>query len=52
MPEVTVTSADKGKSKVLVNGVQQGVAYSSEKHAEYEANKIREKYEKIYGKRK
>jgi len=52
MPDVRVVPADKGKSKVLVNGVQQGVAYSSEVQAEHEASKIRDRYEKIYGGKK
>jgi len=51
MPDITVRAADKGKFKVLVNYVQQGVAYSSEKQANHEANKIRERYAKIHDKR-
>jgi hypothetical protein len=48
MPEVTI-APDGKKTKVLVNGIQRGVAYSSEELAESEANKIREQYTKVRG---
>lgn len=44
---IIVVPAEKGRFKVLVNGIQQGVAYSNEIHAEKEAEAIRTKY---YGK--
>lgn len=45
MPEVRVVSGSKnGKYKVLVNQIQEGIEYSSEKLAENEAKKIRSRY--------
>jgi len=45
MPEIKVVPGEKkGKFKVLVNGIRQGVEYSTEVHAEYEAEKIRKSY--------
>ena len=48
MPRVTVAEADKGKFKVLINFLQEGIEYSSKELAEQEAKKVREKYERIY----
>ena len=43
MPTIVVVPAEKGKFKVLVNYVQQGVEYSSKELAQTQANKIAEK---------
>ena len=40
MPKVIVVPADKGKFKVLVNYIQQGIDYSTEAQAVKEANTI------------
>ena len=41
MKNIIVVPADKGKYKVLINYIQQGIEYSSRELAESEANKIR-----------
>ena len=50
MPQVIVADAGNGKFKVLVNYMQEGIAYSSKELAEAEAKKIRTKYEGVYKK--
>lgn len=51
MPEVRVVPVDGGKNKVLVNGIQQGITYSSREQADHEAKRIKEGYEKVYKKK-
>lgn len=41
MKNIIVVPADKGKYKVLINYIQQGIQYSSKELAEHEADKIR-----------
>jgi hypothetical protein len=44
MPKVHVVPAEKGRFKVLVNFIQQGVEYATQEQAEKEAKKIRDWY--------
>jgi len=44
MPVITVTPAEKGKFKVSINYIQEGVEYSSKELANSEARKLRTKY--------
>lgn len=46
MPRVDVVPASKGKFKVLVNFIQQGIEYSTEEQAKKEANTILSFYTK------
>jgi len=41
MPNVIVSSTESGKYKVMVNYLQRGIEYASEKLAEQEASKLR-----------
>ena len=41
MPNVIVVPAEKGKFKVLVDFIQRGIEYTSEKMANIEAEKLR-----------
>jgi len=45
MSLIIVTPAEKGKWKVLINYIQQGIDYSSKELAEKEANTIRKRNE-------
>jgi len=44
MPEIRV-AVDGKKFKVLINNLQRGVSYSTEAHANHEADKIRKEWE-------
>lgn len=48
MPDVRVVPAEKGKYKVLINYLQQGIDYTSEQLAVQEANKIKEEISERY----
>jgi len=50
MPRVDVVHADKGKFKVLVNHIQQGIEYNTQVLANSEANKIRKELKIVYKK--
>lgn len=47
MSKITVVPSEKGKFKVLVDGIQNGIEYSTRPLADLEAEKL---YKRMYGK--